>query len=257
MYQIHADIFSKVFIYVNIARQFREDIKEINVSNEIEEYFGRKYCRIYVHVKLKEGSTKQNEFQEVIWKDFKYEEKEYFSFYLTTDGRDDEYTLRNIEEQCHYEYIWNLLEWLLRKDGINVNAARFTSQYDLKRQQEELSKKYNSERQLVENAVKHLEPEEGQLIAIRQWHNSSLRLGTVENVTLPGRRQSFTLNLRELKKDLKPGKVNINLWSKSEIFAIIQPEQLLGGLSKTLLISMIEHGDNFTGLLWRRPQELW
>ena len=257
MYQLHSDIFSKVLIYVNIARQFREEIREINVNNKIEEYFGRKYCRVYVQVKLKEESIKEKEFQIAIWNNFMYDEKEYFSFYLTADSRDDDYTLRNIGEQCHYEYIWNLLVWILNKDGINVNAARFVSQYEMKRQQEELCKKYNLEEQLVANAVNHLEPLQAQFIAIRQWHNNSLRLGKVENVTLLVRRQSFTLNLWELKKDLKPGKVHINIGSKSQIFAIIQPEQLPDGLSKSLLIGMLEHGVNFTGLLWRRPQELW
>lgn len=256
MYQIHADVLNKVTTYVKIARQFREDIKEINVTNEIEEYFGKKYCRVYVRFNLKEGSTKQSELQQVIWNIFMYD-KEYFSFYLIADRRDDENTLRNIEELCHYEYIWNLLEWLLQKDEINVNAISFTSQYDLKLKEDERTKKYDAEKQLIENAVNHLEPVEGQFIAIKQWSQSSLRLGTVENVTLPGKRQSFDLKLTELKKDLKPGKNSISLWSKSNIFAIIQPEQLPGGLSKTLLITMLEQGDNFTGLLWRRPQELW
>ena len=40
MYQIHADIFNKILMIVKIARQFREDIKEINVNNTIEEHFG-------------------------------------------------------------------------------------------------------------------------------------------------------------------------------------------------------------------------
>ena len=210
-----------------------------------------------------------------MWKGFSYVEKVYFSFYLTTDSRirfrdiDEKnqplqeptedrslYKLMNIEEKCHYEYIWNLLEWLLSEDGLNVNAASFISQYDMKRKQVELGKKYNSQRILVENAVDHLAPEVGQYIAIKQW-NSALRLGVVESIKLAGRKQSFTLNLRELKKDLKPGKVNISLWSKSEIFAIIQPGQLSANLSKKSLLDMIEQGVNFTGLLWRRPQELW
>lgn len=136
MYQIHSDIFTRIALYVKIARQFKEDIKEIKVSNEIEEFFGKLYCRVYVNIKLKEGSPNKFEVQEALWNDFsRFGEKQYFSFYLIHGWRDNEYLLRNIEEQTHYDYIWNLLTWYLKDDGIRVEAARFKNQYRLMREE--------------------------------------------------------------------------------------------------------------------------
>lgn len=258
MYQLHADIFRKVSLYAGIARMFKDDIMQLNVSNGIEEYFGRMYCRIYVHIELKETSTKHYELQERMYDHFfRYGEKEYFSFYLTTDRRDNYEALMNIEENTHYDYIWNLLSWMLENEGIKINAAPFKSQYHVKQLEQEHRKKYEAQRNLVENAVSHLSPKTGDIIAIKQWRSSPLRLGIVEKVTLPTRRQTFSMDLLELKKDLSPGKVKINLWNKTEIYAVIQPESITGESSKAALIAMLEEGTFFDGLLWRRPQELW
>ncbi|GAA4737661.1 hypothetical protein [Flavisolibacter ginsenosidimutans] len=253
MYQVHADIFRKIGLYVTIARGFKSDIHEVTVSNEIEEHFGRKYCRVYVNIELKDGSL-NHKLHETLWNEFsRYGEKDYFSFYLTADRRDNEDLLRNIEELTHYDYIWNLLEWYLQKDGIKVNAARFKSQLDLKYEQDLRNRKYEQERKLIADAVSNLTPELGQFIAIKQWSNS-LRIGKVQKVILSNKRQSFSMELSELRKDLTPGKVNINLRSKTEIYAIVQPEKLNGVLTKADLISYIEQNRNFDGLLWRMPQ---
>jgi hypothetical protein len=257
MYQLHADIFRKISLYASIARLFKDEIMQLNVSNEIEEYFGRTYCRIYVHIELKDTSTKRYELQERMYNHFSYEEKEYFSFYLTTDGRDTDEALRNIEENMHYDYIWNLLSWMLQNEDIKINAVPFKNQYQLKQLQKEQHKKYEAERTLIENAVNHLAPEKGDYIAIKQWRNNPLRLGVVEKVTLPAKRQTFSMDLLELKKDLSPGKVKINLWNKTEIYAVIQPKNMSDKPSKSELITMLEEGTSFNGLLWRRPEELW
>jgi hypothetical protein len=168
-----------------------------------------------VKFELKESLANYYELYEAIRANFRYDEKEYFSFYLTIDGRDDEYALRNTEENTHYDYIRNLLEWNLQEEDIKVNAEIFKSQDDLKWLQDKLRKEYDAARRLVENAVDDLIPAKGQFVVIRPWHSSSLRLGIVEDIRLPGKRQSFSLDLLELKKDLKPGHVKINLSSKS------------------------------------------
>src|SRR5215217_4956847 len=188
MYQLHADIFRKIGLYITIVREFKNDIKEVNLSNEIEEHFGRKYCRVYVHIELIDDSL-QYKLHETLWNDFsRHGEKDYFSFYLTADRTDNEDLLRNTEEHTHYDYIWNLLEWYLQKDGIKVNAARFKSRLDLKYEQDIRNRKFEQERKFISDAVSDLTPELGQFIAVKQWSNS-LRIGKVQKVILSNKRQ--------------------------------------------------------------------
>jgi len=260
MYQIHADIFRKIELYVSIARKLKEDIKEINVRNEIERHFGKSYCRVYFDIELKEGSERSYELYQIIQHVFyRYGDKEYISFYLQHDDEctDKEYLLRNIKEQAHYDYIWNLLEWNLEKDGIKVNNARFKSQLHLRRIRLEEDKKWEQERRIIEDAVETVSPEVGHLIVIRQWRGSPLRVGKAEKVVLPNKRQSFSLELSELKKDLVPGKTKINLYSKTEIYAVIVPQELPNGIGKAELLDSLERGDDISGLIWRRPNEVW
>lgn len=260
MYQIHADIFRKIELYVKIAKHFKEEIKEINVRNEIEEHFGKSYCRVYVNIELKEDSNKKYELYQSIQHFFyRYGEKEYFSFYLLTDGDRTEktYLLRNIEENTHYDYIWNLLSWYLEQDRIKVNNAHFKSQLDLRDIQLEKHKKRDQERKLLEDAVEEVAPKTGQLIVVKQWNFGNLRIGRVEKVILPNRTKSFSLELYEIKKDLTPGRVKIDLWSKTDIYAVIQPNELPTGITKVELLASVERGDNIAGLIWRRPNDLW
>lgn len=57
--------------------------------------------------------------------------------------------------------------------------------------------------------------------------------------------------------DLTPGKIKINLQNLTEVYALMQPKKLAKGINKSILIASIEQGENFEGLIWRRPQELW
>ncbi|CAL1520326.1 hypothetical protein [Chitinophaga sp. MM2321] len=258
MYQIHADIFRKIALYVNITRQFKDDIKGINVSNEIEEHFGKTYCRVYINIELKEDSTNSYKLYQSIQNDFyRYGEKDYFSFHLRTGWRDSEELLQNIREHTHYDYIWNLLYWHLQKDGIKVKEEMFKSQWHLRNKRQEQDEKWQQKRNLIEDAVDTVSPEVGQLIATRQWRGSPLRIGIVENVIVPNKRQSFSLELSELKKDLTPGKIKMILGSKTEIYAIVRPHELPNGIGKAELLASIERGDDIRGLMWRRPHELW
>lgn len=260
MYQEFADIFWKISVYVRIIRQFKEDINEVHLKNEIEDSFGRNYCRIYVNINLKENSNNKYALYQAINDNFKYGEKEYFSFYLGKDGYNydnESDKFLNKEEEVHYNYIWNLLEWFLKEDNIRISAASFIRESQVRNEekirQEQIEEKWNK----IEAAVQNLAPQTGQFIAIKQWKNSPIRIGIVTKVTLPSRRHSFSLELSELKKDLMPGKVIINHLSQRDIYAIIQPESLLRGKTKTDLISQIEKNELFEGLIWRRPQDLW
>lgn len=258
MYQIHADIFRKLAIYVKIAKQFKEDIETVEVRNEIKEHFGKTYCRVHVNIKLKNESSQHYELQNELWNNLnRYGDSEYFSFHIRTAHREeDDHRLRNLEENTHYDYIWNLLAWYLEKDELVVEAAEFVSQLDLKRKEQKWHEKYEKERRVIENAVETITFEIGQLIAIKQWHNDSLRIGQVENIS-HNKRRFFSMELAEIKKDLKAGKIRINVWNKTEVYAIVQPDKLPKGKIKTALITSLEIGENFEGLVWRRPQELW
>lgn len=258
MYQLHADIFRKIELYVKLAKAFKDDLQEIKVRNEIEEHFGKIYCRVYVTLKLKAGSDKEYELYKAIKHVF-YVDKEYFSFYLPGgyDRNENDQLLRNIEENTHYDYIWNLLSWHLESDRIKVTEENFQSQLDLKRKRLEQIKKREQESNRIEEAVESLSLETGQLIAIKQWYGSALRIGVAEKVVLPGKRQSFSIDLLEIKKDLTAGKVKIHLWSKSDIYAVLQSSELPKGISKADLLTSIERGENIRGLIWRRPNELW
>lgn len=260
MYQIHSDIFEKLSLYIQIIRQFKEDINEVHVNNSIEELFGKTYCRVYITIKLKEDSKKQYDLYESIRSFFRYGEKEYFSFYLGAnrdEKNDDFHSLDNKEEETHYDYIWNLLEWFLKKDSIRITADRFVNERELREIEKNRRKEVEKDWNKIEAAVADLIPKEGQLIAIKQWKSSPMRIGIATKVILPSRRQSFSMDLSEIKKDLSIGKVVITYVPKREIYAIIQPELLSRKITKAEIIALVEKNEIFDGLIWRRPQECW
>ncbi len=260
MYQIHLDIFTKVHLYILIARQFKDNIQEIYVYNEIEEHFGKKYCRIYVEIRLKENATSEKrwELQETIGEKFyRSFQKEYFSFHLTTERRDNDDSLYNREEELHYDYIWNLLAWFLSGDSILVKPERFKCEKYLYEEHKESLKKFEEKRQLIEAAVRPLTLLIGDWVAIESYGANSLRLGSVKMVNADKKSGYFSMTLTELKNDLKLGRKEILYVSKSDIYAIIKPDMLVNKLSKTGLVELLKKDISFSGLHWRRPQVLW
>ncbi|MDR1895630.1 MAG: hypothetical protein LBR10_02435 [Prevotellaceae bacterium] len=249
MYQTYSDIFTKASLYVNLATEFKEDVEEVNIHNAIENYFGRDYCRVYVIIKLKETSTRHYEFQEAFWNKFRYENK-YFSFYLPDYPEKDYEHLRNREEEIHYDYIWNFIEWALKNTGIKVNADRFKSQYDLQQEDEEWLKKLDEEKTKLKNAMKKVKVKVGQIVAVKQYKDSSLRIGKIK-------RMDNFIELTELKKDLTPSKRTIDFLHLTDIYAILDIGKLSVEINKTNLLDFIEKEQSFEGLIWRRPQEFW
>ncbi len=65
------------------------------------------------------------------------------------------------------------------------------------------------------------------------------------------------MDLVEVLKDLSKGKKAINHVSQTDIYGIIQPENLSKRFTKNELIEKLEKKEEFEGLIWRRPQELW
>jgi hypothetical protein len=68
MYQIYVDIFRKLALYIAIAKDFKDEIEVINVRNEIEEYFGKKYCRVYIDIKLNTESNMHYELANLVFR---------------------------------------------------------------------------------------------------------------------------------------------------------------------------------------------
>jgi hypothetical protein len=259
MYQLHYDIFAKIVSYVSIARQFKADIQEITVKNGIEEDFGKRYCRVFVEFTLKKNASISYWDLKVAFDDqfLRFGQKEYFSFYLGRSGRDDEKELDNTAEKTHYDYIWNLLAWLLEKDGVRVEAKSFISERQYEREIQKYYAELDVKHQAISNAVRNLRPEPGQFIALKPWKERPLRIGKVDKVRLPSPKTACLIELSELKKDLSPGKVIIHLTRLEEIYTIIQPDKLPGNISKDDLTKSIEKNEAHAGIVWRRPDELW
>lgn len=259
MHQEYIDIFRKIFLYVKVVHIYKEEIKEIQISNEIEEYFGKKYCRIYVKINLKEDSYKHYEIQTKIATEFyNCGEKEYFSFYLgsTEYYKDDnEEQLHNRGEEVHYYYIYNLLYLYLKEDNIPIKLSWFKNEWHLKIEREKSHREFEEKWNKINAVTNGLTPKVGQLVAVCNYQ--TLRLGVVTKIILPSRRQTFNLELSEVKKELDAGKVKIRHVSQRDIHAIVQPELLERRYSKSDLIDLIEKEEPFKGLIWRRPQELW
>ncbi|RXK87058.1 hypothetical protein [Filimonas effusa] len=257
MYQQFSDNFYKLSTYITIIRQFKEDISEVEVKNEIKDVFGKRYCRVYINIKLKEGSDKEYDLNKSFSDHFRYE-KEYFSFYLGSGSYrdDDDFRLYNREEEVHYNYIWNFLAWFIKNDNIQVVDRPFISEKTIRRQQIRQERECEERIKREDEAVQDLLPEEGQLIAIKQCSHSSIRIGLITQITLQSRKSSFSMTISEVKKDLSIGKVQINDVSKRKIYALIKKEKL-PTKSKTDLIAKIESNKSFEGLIWRRPQGLW
>lgn len=260
MYQIYCDIIKKVSGYLTVIRQFKDDIELVKVSNEIIEIFGKRYCRIYVEIKLKDhlGYEKEFELEKALDKEVATYLPKYFSFHLGSgswserEGTDG----RNVEQETHYNYIWHLLAMSLEKDKIKVEATHFITDREVWHEWKQRNEKFEEEWQKIEKTVESVVPQEGQLIAINEY-GSNLRIAYVTKVTLPSRKHSFSMDLVEVLKDFSQGKRKINFYSKRDIYALIQQESLPKRFTKNDLIEKLEGGENFEGLIWRRPQELW
>lgn len=258
MYQLHHDIFEKIGIYVSVIRQFKESVDHVRVFNEIKDHFGKRYSRVHIEIKLKEGENKDYELdlalREAFWK--RFIETHYFSFHIRSNAvyaEDD--SIFNKEEEIHYDYIWNFLEWLLKRDDIKVIADRFLSEYDIREEAKKRWKEIETQTVKEDVAVSSVTIAEGQLIAVKNYGN--LRIGFVEKVVMPTKKQSFSIKLIEVLKNLIPGQREIYFWSKRELYAVIQPDQLPKGLTKPKLIEILEKNEAVEGIVWRRPQELW
>jgi uncharacterized protein (UPF0264 family) len=150
-----------------------------------------------------------------------------------------------------------LLTWYLESSKIKVDADFFKSQQYLKYEKEKRHREYELKQIALQSAISSFTPEVGQLVAIREWRDSPMRIGRIENVILPNKRQRFSIDVLEVKTDLNVGKRKINIWSKEKINAVIQSQKLQSGISKSDLINRIERNEHFEGLIWRMPQELW
>jgi hypothetical protein len=138
-----------------------------------------------------------------------------------------------------------------------VDAAFFKSQQSLKYEKEKWNREYELRQIALLDATSNFTPEIGQFVATRQRRNSPMRIGKIENVVLPNKRQRFSIEILEVKTDLTVGKKEINIWRKEEIIAVLQPQELKPRISKNELINLIERNEKFDGLVWRMPQELW
>jgi hypothetical protein len=261
MYQSYYDIFLKLSIYISIIRKYKDDIKEVQISNEIESVTGRYYCKVYVDLILKEDTgIDKRDLRYYIHTEFsRHYIKEGFSFYLGSgfNYKDDDKSefLDNKEQEVHYNYIWNLMQWYLEADKVKVESSQFKSMRMLRYERERELNEYMEKRQKVESCTQNLPFEKGQLITIKGW--SDLRVGEITKLVQPSRRQTFQLEANEIKKDLSIGKVKMFYLNKTDIYAIVQRDRLSKNVTKEDLISLIKKGEKFEGLIWRRPNDLW
>ena len=118
MYREFVEIFEKTDQYLKVIRELKEDIQDVYIYNKVEDFFGKKYCRIYVEINLiPNPSHSQYEIEKYLYNNFEnFGIKPYFSFYLgSSNYNSKDEILENREEQMHYYYIHNLLEWELKK----------------------------------------------------------------------------------------------------------------------------------------------
>jgi len=260
MHQV--DILNKIGSYLDIISQFKTDIQEINVRNSIEKFYGRRYCRVYIEIKPKEGSEKSHEINDAKWRKFIYDERrDYFSFYLGEDHilYKELGNSFNEEERIHYDYIYYILTWLLDQLTIKipVTQAYFVSESAVRHKEKQREEEWDKLLKKIEEATAQISPEVGQIIGFVEYLSHPIRFGLVEKITLPVKRTSFSMDLAILKKDLSKGKLTKNFWSKRDIYAIIDPGELKPGTQLSEIKEFVESGISFEGLIWRRPKELW
>jgi hypothetical protein len=249
MYEEYRQVFEKLMKYLVIAREFKDDIKEVYVYNSIELHFGKKYCRIYVEIKLNDevSMQKRYELQELHYKYFNnVGHTNYFSYYL---GYDDYETivdrLRNREEEMHYNYIWNFLAWQLERDNIKVKSENFISQYELKIKRKADDEKWEKEKEKINNEINPFLKQDI-LFAIK--HYDRLKIGKIVAI-----KPYDCVSLLEIKKDLSIGKVKTDVRTY-DTYAIINPSLLSKSITKDELLKLIEAEDDFEGLEWKKPK---
>lgn len=248
MYIEYTDILSRISTYATTLSQFKDQIREVNVRNEIVEHFGKHYCRIYIDISPIGDAASFDKIYEIIDKGL-YGQPRYFSFYLP-DGADE----HNREEEVHYNYIWHLLTWFL-KGKVEVKADSFKTKRDIRREEEQNEREYEEKKKAIEDAVSSLTIEPGIFVAVRNLLD--LDIGIVSNVVSPNKNSNLSVEIYLLKKDLTPGKKKVVFSSKSEVYAIVQPYALPVNISKDQLLTLIENNQSFEGLSWRRPENLW
>lgn len=259
MDQLYAEIFGKISTYIKVIEEFKSDVKEVRIYNQIVDLFAKTYCQIHIEIKLKEtvGHSAEHYFNITLFDHFTRFDKKYFSFYI---GHTDYYTDRDSEvEEVHYDYIRNLLAWNLLKNQVPFRADPFVSEGMKRYQEQQRRVEYQKEQDKIEAAVKSLAPEVGQLVAIKQYSMESLRLARVIEVQEAAKRNYsyYSMKLTEVLKDLSLGKREISFYSKSNLYAIIEPSDLPKKCTKAELLKLLELGETFPGLEWRRPQSLW
>lgn len=248
MYSVFVEIFEKTDQYLKVIRELKEDIQDVYIYNKVEDFFGKKYCRIYVEINLiPNPSHSQYEIEKYLYNNFEnFGIKPYFSFYLgSSNYNSKDEILENREEQMHYYYIHNLLEWELKKVNIKVNVDKFESEYSLKKDRIKEDEKRELEKQKIIKEISPLIHKEGRLIVVNSW--DKLRIGKI----IEAKTSSNNISLLEVKKDFTAGKIKLASISINEILAIID-QSLLGKTTKEELIELIETDSDFKGLEWKR-----
>lgn len=248
MYSVFVEIFEKTDQYLKVIRELKEDIQDVYIYNKVEDFFGKKYCRIYVEINLiPNPSHSQYEIEKYLYNNFEnFGIKPYFSFYLgSSNYNSKDEILENREEQMHYYYIHNLLEWELKKVNIKVNVDKFESEYSLKKDRIKEDEKRELEKQKIIKEISPLIHKEGRLIVVNSW--DKLRIGKI----IEAKTSSNNISLLEVKKDFTAGKIKLDRISINEIVAIID-QSLLGKTTKEELIELIETDIDFKGLEWKR-----
>jgi hypothetical protein len=248
MYREFVEIFEKTDQYLKVIRELKEDIQDVYIYNKVEDFFGKKYCRIYVEINLiPNPSHSQYEIEKYLYNNFEnFGIKPYFSFYLgSSNYNSKDEILENREEQMHYYYIHNLLEWELKKVNIKVNVDKFESEYSLKKDRIKEDEKRELEKQKIIKEISPFIHKEGRLIVVNSW--DKLRIGKI----IEAKSSSNNISLLEVKKDFTAGKIKLDRISINEIVAIID-QSLLGKTTKEELIELIETDIDFKGLEWKR-----
>lgn len=248
MYSVFVEIFEKTDQYLKVIRELKEDIQDVYIYNKVKDFFGKKYCRIYVEINLiPNPSHSQYEIEKYLYNNFEnFGIKPYFSFYLgSSNYNSKDEILENREEQMHYYYIHNLLEWELKKVNIKVNVDKFESEYSLKKDRIKEDEKRELEKQKIIKEISPLIHKEGRLIVVNSW--DKLRIGKI----IEAKTSSNNISLLEVKKDFTAGKIKLASISINEILAIID-QSLLGKTTKEELIELIETDSDFKGLEWKR-----
>lgn len=256
MYQKHFDMLYKLKLHQRLIDEFREELKEVKVTNSIEQYYGKTYLRVYIELIIKEESSRKREFWETYDKTiFGWTNENYISFYLPDFKRSKE-QLENREESSNYDWIVNILEFgSWGHHAPKFSIAPFRSLLDKEREDEKLSQEFEKKRSQVLNSLKDNTPlRKNQLIVVKDY--SSFRLGRLKEMGERIRLGS-SLRLVEVKKDLTNGAREILYVNMYDIYAIIDPFELEKKVDKTSILAWVDRKESFKGLIYLRPPNLW